>query len=102
MNDDNLPRAQPLPDLSSAPRTRFLTSWGTVLYVDPESGELRHGPKDTSPANAYFVADPAADATPRRGWIMLDRDGRFEPVTCRTHSSWTAIGGLESAEPTRL
>jgi len=44
-------------DLSSAPRARLITAFGTVLYLDPASGELRHGDVATSPANAYFVAD---------------------------------------------
>ena len=31
-------------DLSTAPRARLITAFGTVLYVDVASGELRHGP----------------------------------------------------------
>jgi len=36
---------------------RVFTAFGTVLYVDPVSRELRHGPVDSSPANAFFVLD---------------------------------------------
>ncbi len=57
-------------DLSAAPRTRLLTAFGTVLYVDVPSGELRHGPVESSPANALFVADPSPARLRRRGWLM--------------------------------
>src|SRR5216683_1612529 len=45
-------------DNSGAPRARLITAFGTVLYVDVVSGHLRHGPVESSPANAVFVADP--------------------------------------------
>ena len=39
---------------SLLPRTRLFTVFGTVLYVEPFTGELRHGPVESSPANAFF------------------------------------------------
>ena len=47
-------------DLSTSPRARLITAFGTVLYVDGASGELWHGPIESSPANAVFVADPSS------------------------------------------
>lgn len=57
-------RAQPGPgvyprDREDA-RTRLLVAFGTGLYVEAAAGELRHGPTESSPANALFVADPPA------------------------------------------
>jgi hypothetical protein len=92
-------RAQPLPDLSGAPRTRLLTSWGTVLYVEPASGELRHGPRETSPADTVFITDPAAQDL---GWIMVERKGRLEPVACGPQASWIESRAETSASPIRL
>jgi hypothetical protein len=31
-------------NLYNAPSARLFTTWGTILYVDADSGELRHGP----------------------------------------------------------
>jgi hypothetical protein len=36
---------------------RIFTTWGTVLYVDVTSGELRHGNVDDRPANTIFVPE---------------------------------------------
>jgi hypothetical protein len=53
---------------------RLFSSWGTVLYVDVASEELRHGPVDRSPANARFAADGAD------GQIMYQTAGSFRPI----------------------
>ena len=67
-------------EFSGAQRARLFTIWGTVLYVDGESGELRHGPIDNSPENAAFLAAPAGDPLYRQGSIVHRRDGMCEPV----------------------
>ena len=36
-------------------RERIFTSHGTVVFVDPESGELRHGSADLCPANVAIL-----------------------------------------------
>jgi hypothetical protein len=36
-------------DLADPRPARIFTTWGTVLYVDSASGQLRHGPIETSP-----------------------------------------------------
>ena len=69
-------------DFATAPHARIYTSWSTVIYFDAVSGELRHGPIETSPENVVFVADPASTETARQGWLMqLDGD-RLEPIAC--------------------
>ncbi len=69
-------------DLSTAPRARLFTAFGTVLYVDVASGDLRHGPIESSPANAVFVADPSSAAPHRRGWLMYDTGDSRELLVC--------------------
>jgi glycosyltransferase involved in cell wall biosynthesis len=61
---------------------RIFTTWGTVLYVDVASRELRHGPIDTSPANAVFATDPNATNLRRQGRLMHDEGERLEPIAC--------------------
>jgi predicted O-methyltransferase YrrM/glycosyltransferase involved in cell wall biosynthesis len=69
-------------DLSTAPHTRLLTAFGTVLYVDFASGELRHGPIESSPANALFVADQNSSEADRLGWLMHDQGESKDPIVC--------------------
>jgi hypothetical protein len=92
-------------DLSDAPRTHVLTTWGTILYVDAASGELRHGPVDSFSANAVFVADQSSEEDSWRGWLMHDLGETLEAITCLAENSWAAssvqlIDGTLS--PTRL
>lgn len=67
---------------STTPPARLFTSFGTVLYVDP-SGELRHGPIESSPANAVFVAVGGGAGPVRSGSIVhLASGGAEEPIAC--------------------
>ena len=92
-------------DLSTAPRARLFTTFGTVLYVDVVSGELRHGPSESSPANAYFVADPSSAGPRRQGWLMYDSGETRELVVClgdRCHLVSRSEGASGSTSPTVL
>ena len=80
--------------------TRLLTSFGTVVYVDPGTGELRHGPVATSPGNALFVADPDAPDGPREGWLVYETGETREPIACAAERSMPASHPAEG--PTRL
>jgi hypothetical protein len=77
-------------DLATAPHARIYTSWGTVLYVDPASGELRHGAIETSPENAVIAAAPEAMRAGRRGRIMHTANGVCEAIICRAARSLSA------------
>ena len=74
-------------DLSTAPPERLVTVFGTVLYVDAASGELRHGPIEGSPSNAVFVGEGSS------GCIMHDIAGSLQPIACRTDGCWVASQG---------
>jgi hypothetical protein len=55
---------------------RVFTTHGTVLYVDPTTGELRHGLPAISPANAKIVLHgPNAQ-------IVHTTAGTLETITC--------------------
>jgi hypothetical protein len=69
-------------DLADPRPARIYTSWGTVLYVDSASGQLRHGPTETSPENAVFVADRTTAGLYRQGRFMFDNGERLEPIAC--------------------
>jgi hypothetical protein len=84
-------------DLADPHPARIYTSWGTVLYVDSASGQLRHGPTETSPENAVFVADRTTAGLYRQGRFMFDNGERLEPIACGALSCRTvsATDGLD-------
>jgi Domain of unknown function (DUF4422)/Methyltransferase domain len=79
-------------DLSTAPPERLVTAFGTVLYVDAASGELRHGPIASSPSNAVFVSDGSS------GRVMHQAAGSLQPIVCQTNGCGVAGRG-ERADP---
>jgi hypothetical protein len=88
---------------SAASRVRLLTIFGTVLYVDEASGELRHGAIDGSPANVMLAGDRPSPTGSRSGWLMHDAPGAPKPIVCSPERSWS--GGFtrptgESRAPT--
>jgi hypothetical protein len=68
--------------LSALPAARLLTTWGTVLYVDDASGQLRHGAFETSPANAVFVAEGPPTGERRQGWMVHTSGETFDRIVC--------------------
>jgi glycosyltransferase involved in cell wall biosynthesis len=77
-------------DLSHAPRARLFAVFGTVLYVDAASGHLRHGPVETSPANAVFVAEPGWGQPQRMGRLVQEKADSLEPIVCLPDHCQTA------------
>jgi glycosyltransferase involved in cell wall biosynthesis len=80
---------------SATPHARLFTVWGTVLYVDVDSGELRHGAIESSPANAMLVADLTCAGARRQGWIMHDRGNACDPIVGLPEQCWS----ISSAQP---
>lgn len=81
----------------ATPAARLFTTFGTVLFIDRETGELRHGPIDTSPANAVLVSDQGA--TGLRARIVSRALNAEDPVLCsadgcRATSNTGATGPL--------
>ena len=74
-------------ELSSAPRARLITAFGTLVYVDAASGELRHGEAESSPTNAFFVADPSATGAYRHGLLVYDTGVSCDPIVCQADGS---------------
>jgi glycosyltransferase involved in cell wall biosynthesis len=85
-------------DLPALPPARVFTTWGTVLYVDAASGQLRHGAIETCPANAVFVADLTSTEIHRQGWIMHASGDTFDPIICGALSC-RSVSGAESGDP---
>ncbi len=82
-------------DNSGAPRARLITAFGTVLYVDVASGHLRHGPVESSPTNAVFMADPGWGQPHRTGRLMHDKGDSLEPIVCLPDHCQT-VSSMES------
>ncbi len=67
-------------DLPALRPARLFTTFGTVLYVDSVSGELRHGAIETSPANAVLVPHAAPVPLRRFGSLMYEQEGLRKPI----------------------
>lgn len=84
-------------DVSAPPPARLFTAFGTVLYLDAETGRLRHGAMETSPTNVAFA--PAQD------YSTLDRMGRLvhlsrfglEPILCLPEYCEASVPGSAQA-----
>jgi glycosyltransferase involved in cell wall biosynthesis/predicted O-methyltransferase YrrM len=79
----------------NAPRARLFTVFGTVLYVDVASGHLRHGPVESSPVNALFVAEPGWGQPHRMGCLMQDKGDSLESIVCLPDHCQT-VSSMES------
>jgi hypothetical protein len=62
----------------TTPSPRLFTTHGTVLYVNCDSGELRHGHADRSPPNARIAL-----AGKHGQLIMPEVPGSGFPIRCR-------------------
>jgi hypothetical protein len=72
---------------------RLFTAFGTVLFVDPASRELRHGPVDSSPPNAFFLRDRELSGPSAKGFLSYDTATAREPVLCGAGGSYSPPQG---------
>ncbi len=91
-------------DLFAQPRARLFTTFGTVLYVDVTSGELRHGQNESSPANAVLVTDEGSSAGSRSGRLMHEVEGPLQPIVCSSECSYSSVSANapRAAGPTQF
>ncbi len=80
-------------DSQVSSRSRFFTSQGTVMFVDPISGELRHGPPEGCPSNVVLVRDG------ERAKLTFVNAGCQEDIVC--WSEYSAAVGSEKAQKHR-
>jgi predicted SAM-dependent methyltransferase len=66
---------------------RLLTDFGTTLYLDEPTGELRHGAVGHSPRNVLFSQDAGTEGAPRTGRLMGDVGGELKPIVLPTDVS---------------
>ena len=93
--------AAKMDDIPKSLHTLLYTTFGTVLYVDPASGLVRHGAVDDNPSNLLLVAHPHESGGPRTASLMYASDHVSEPIIlaaegCRRPSSTKPIGGTIS------
>jgi hypothetical protein len=62
---------------------RLFTIHRTVVYVDPASGQLRHGAVGNSPLNAGFDSEDGAV-----GGIVFDAGDLRQPIVCGLDGCW--------------
>jgi GR25 family glycosyltransferase involved in LPS biosynthesis len=82
--------------------SRLFTALGTVLFVDPVSRELRHGPVESSPANAFFVRDPSLPGRYSRGCLAYDTGNARESILCEAHGGHSPMQTGGGAHATTL
>ncbi len=82
---------------SDTPPARLFTTWGTVLYVH-DSGELRHGPRDTSPGNVLLVTGAPSTGI-HQCQLVHDTGLTHEPIVCMGEHSWSASSVEAMASP---
>jgi glycosyltransferase involved in cell wall biosynthesis len=70
---------------------RVLTCFGTQLYLDRSSGELRHGEAGAVPANVVLQPDALVGSSSRVARLVYDADGRQGDIDCRSDRC-TAVG----------
>jgi hypothetical protein len=66
---------------------RLLTKWGTALYVDENSGSLRHGPTNATPANVRLLFDG------QKLMLAHTTRGSPRPIACAIDGSALAADG---------
>src|ERR1700722_19724337 len=72
--------------------TRLATSFGTALYVEPATGELRHGSNESVPNNVTFSLEAEAAGKRRYGSLFRDDGETRAPIACLPDGSLFAVG----------
>ena len=67
-------------DQPPLPPARLFTTFGTVIFVDPTTGELRHGPIESSPENVVLVPHTSLGAPHRLGCLLYESEGLRKPI----------------------
>lgn len=62
---------------------RVLTCFGTQLYLDRASGELRHGEAGAVPANIVLEPDSLSESSRRKVRLVYTAGGRQGDIECR-------------------
>ncbi|WP_224583220.1 glycosyltransferase [Mesorhizobium sp. CA14] len=67
---------------SKPSRARLFTAFGTVIYVDPSTSELRHGAVEYSPANTFVEQGTESAGIYRQVRLIYDTNNSHEPIHC--------------------
>ena len=67
---------------TTASGARLFTVFGTVLFVDDASGELRHGAIESSPPNAFFEAEKNQAGVHCQGWLVYASGDSRDTIVC--------------------
>ena len=86
----------------NSPCARLFTTWGTALYVDAASGELRHSAIESCPPNALLVDDPSSGGDSRLVWLVYDAGGVRHPMVCSSEGSRSVFGAATAPRPLQL
>jgi SAM-dependent methyltransferase len=92
-------RAEPAagPEAAAFAEGHMVTIFGTLLYIDKATGELRHGAIDGSPANVTLTGDRPSLADSQRACLRCPEDRTGVVVFSTEGSGFTA--GANAAAP---
>lgn len=75
---------------------QLITNHGTVVFLDEPTGELRHGPADNSPTNAFAVVENTrCQLIVRKQGLSFDVTSRPSPIIVTDESEYVAFSNLE-------
>lgn len=80
---------------------RVLTCFGTQLYLDAASGELRHGDVGAVPANVLLQPDEIGGTSSSFARLVYSAGGRQGDIDCRVDRCAPAAGGAKPADDGR-
>lgn len=80
---------------------RLLTCFGTQLYLDPSSGELRHGDAGAVPANVVLQTDALSGTASRDARLVYNTGGRQGDIDCRSDRCVAAAADSMAADTGR-
>ena len=89
-------------ELADSARARLFTTWGTAVYVDAASGELRHGAIESTPQNAFLVGDPSSGGGPALVWLVYDNGGLRQLIVCSPNGSRPDDGASTAPAPLEM
>ena len=85
-----------------SPGACLFTIWGTALYVDAATGDLRHGAIESSPRNVFLMGERGSGGEPFVVWLIYENGGVTQPIICSPNSCRPESGASTAAQPMRL
>lgn len=81
-----------------AERTLIYSNWGTLIYLDPVSRALKHGPGDAVPQNLFFLSSGERQIS-QKGTLAFIQNGAPKAVVLDDQGKILALSELPEYRP---